>query len=85
VGVQDIKASGSQEAAQSEPGAEIAPAAEDQGNHREITKPGSPVELPPQVTGNSRAVAPLPHGQGFHEDTLFLSAPAQGGLGVQDG
>ena len=68
-----------------DPGPQVANPAEDQGRHREVLQPGPPVQLSPGITDKDQPVAALPHGQGFHEDAPLLAAPAQGGLGMQDG
>ena len=85
VGVQDVHRRPAEEPAQPDPGPQVFNPAEDQGRHREILQPGPLVQLSPGITDKGRPVAAPAHGQGFHEDAPLLSAPAQGGLGLQDG
>jgi hypothetical protein len=84
VGIQYADLTGSQDLAQLKPGCEIAPATEDQRHHREISQTDPTVQLSAVVDGKDQPVAALPHSQGFYENTALLSAPAQGGFGMED-
>ena len=85
MGVQDIHGLAAQEPAQGQDSRNGSAAAKGSGDDGEPGLPGPLRQLSPGVESQDYGMSPPGHDLRFGKDSPFLAAPAQGGLGMDDG